>query len=117
MVLFHSAGATAYDPNSDQSVPDTSQQVEKYLGDFRDGTTHPGTDRVLYVIWVGINTIDSIWKESEAEAMITTQVQHIGSQMESLVKNSLTNRYGLELAFLFCSWSDHRHLSGSLTLP
>ncbi|EGF99745.1 uncharacterized protein MELLADRAFT_112462 [Melampsora larici-populina 98AG31] len=46
------------------TVPDSRKQIGFYLADSRAGKVPRGNGQTLYVLWVGINSIKTIWFEA-----------------------------------------------------
>lgn len=46
------------------TVPDTREQIETYLSDLSASNVTHGSKEVLYIMWIGINSIDAIWTDA-----------------------------------------------------
>lgn len=89
------AGAKA----SPGSVPDTAQQMEKYISDLKSGNTHLGSGRVVHLVWVGINSINQIWQAGEGEAALEAEVERVHQQL-----NWLSNQPDLNKQMIFAEF-------------
>lgn len=89
-------------------VPDTNTQISTYLSDLNLYTSfHPPRSehqKVLHVIWIGINPLISLWRQSNLNEtdlqntfnnvsfLIDLQIDQLSNQVESLVKDPNVNR-------------------------
>lgn len=95
------------------TVPDTREQIETYLSDLEGSKVDHGDKEVLYIMWIGINSVDAIWTDAvdsdanggkgaqhftdalyvNATSRVQRQIQEVQYQMKHLLENHNVKKF------------------------